>query len=515
MATLLIRGKYLILDANTWIPDGGLVVQNGRILDIGPHIELAQRHRCDQTLGSDGHLVAPGFVNAHSHGTGTTAFQKGSLDDTLETWKWDVTLRRSKLPTLDQYYDTLWTAIRLIENGVTTTMHNHDLYDSSNYLAEFRKSLSAYRDAGIRVAFAPMLANRNVFVYGNNDQFIQCLPPSTRILAETLASNIRRFGEREYFDAIGHLRKEFSSDKISIIHGPLSPQWVSDEALIHIRDHARSEGMGIHIHVLQTQLQKMYGLTTYGKSLLAHLEDLAFLGPHVTCGHCVWVTEQDISILKDTGASVTHHPTCNLRVRNGIAPVAAMIQRGVNVAVGMDDKEMGDDKDYIEELRVASRLHRVSSHRLDSAHLSPSDCLRMGTENGAAALGMRAVTGTLAKGKEADVILLRLSRMCEPFLSNSQNPIDLLIYRGRGIDVDTVLVRGEILLLGGQLTRVDRNDVIRQLAASMEQECVARPTELDARFAELRQAISAHHSSWYDELEHAELYPYYVMNSRT
>ncbi|MCX6026859.1 MAG: amidohydrolase family protein, partial [Chloroflexi bacterium] len=455
------------------------------------------------------------FINAHSHGTGTTAFQKGSLDDTLETWKWDVARLGGSMPYVDHYYDTLWTAIRLLENGVTTTMHNHDLIDSSNYYTEFQTTICAYRDLGIRLAFAPMLADRNIFVYGDNNEFVQSLPAPTRALAEALARGICRFGEKEYFQAIDSLRLEFTSDRITILHGPLSPQWVGDEALQEIRDHARRERMSIHIHVLQTQLQKMYGLKTHGKSLLAHLADLDFLGPNVTCGHCVWVTAEDISILRASGTSVTHHPTCNLRVRNGIAPVAAMLESGVNVAIGMDDKEIGDDKDYIEELRVASKLHRLTSHRLDSKHLLPSDCFKMGTENGATALGMQDRIGTLAKGKEADVVLFRLTRMCEPFLNEGQSPIDLLIYRGRGIDVDTVLVGGEILLRGGRLARIDRSDVVHRLGESLQRHFHAYPASLKGEFAQLRQAIAAYHSPWFDAIERLPLQPYYVMNSRT
>ncbi len=89
------------------------------------------------------------------------------------------------------------------------------------------------------------------------------------------------------------------------MHGPLSPQWVTDDVLQEIKKHAQEEKMRIHIHTLQTQLQKLYGIKKYGKSLVGHLDDIGFLGENVTCGHCVWLSDEDINILANTKTSVT------------------------------------------------------------------------------------------------------------------------------------------------------------------------------------------------------------------
>lgn len=508
MVRKIIYGKYVVADPETVIPSGAVYIEDGRIVDIGTYGDITKARTVEEMIGSSEYLVTPGFVNAHGHGKGLTDFQRGAIDNTLETWKFRT------YPHIDRYYDTLWTAIKLIESGVTTTMHNHDLAGDEEYFEEFCTTIRAYVDSGLRVAFAPSLINQNVFVYGDNEAFIKSLPLATQKLCERILRRMRHLGVREYFQAIRDLRATYNSLQVQIMHGPLSPQWVTDEALVEVKEHAASHDMRIHIHTLQTQLQKLYGLRRYGKSLVEHLHDLRFLGKNVTCGHCVWLSEKDIALLSETGTSVTHHPSCNLRVRNGVAPVYGLLEKGVTVGIGMDDKELGDDKDFIEEMRIVSKLHRISSHRLDLNHLLPVDCFRMGTMYGAHVLGFSHEIGTLEKGKQADIVLLNLKRMSEPFVNPDHNPIDLLIYRGRAIDVDTVMVGGEILLKDGRLTKMDREEVICKLRESLGEHYGEKFREDNRPFGDLKKGVAEYFDSWYAEIEGMPKEPYYSVNNR-
>jgi len=508
MPKRIIYGKYLVADAETVIPSGALFVEDDRIGDLGTYAEITRKYAAEEVIGSSDYLIIPGFVNAHSHGKGITDFQRGAIDNTLETWKF------RRYPHIDRYYDTLWTTIRLLESGVTTTMHNHDLVNPDEYHEEFSTTITAYKESGLRLAFAPTLINQNIFIYGDNEEFIRTSPRPVQKLCENILCQIERFGEKEYFQALKELRGSFQSQRVQIMHGPLSPQWVTDEALQRIKQHAEEERMRIHIHTLQTQLQKLYGLKKYGKSLLEHLCGLAFLGENVTCGHCVWLSEKDIRLLSETGTSVTHHPSCNLRVRNGIAPVSALLEKGVVVGIGMDDKELGDDKDFIEEMRLVSKLHRLSSHRLDSKHLLPADCFRMATQYGAEVIGFSSLVGTLKKGKQADIVLLDLRRMSEPFLYSEHNVIDLLVYRGRAIDVDTVLVGGDVLLKHRKLTKVDKHEVVKKLQESIPARYAENFSEENKAYADLRKRVAGYFDPWYEEIEGIEKAPYYFMNNR-
>jgi 5-methylthioadenosine/S-adenosylhomocysteine deaminase len=508
MSTTLVYGKHLVIDETTVIPSGALYIEGNTVIDYGSHREIMGRYRADRTLGSAETLIIPGLINAHSHGKGLTDFQRGQLDDTLETWKW------RRFPPIDPYLDTCWACLQLLGGGVTTTMHNHGLVDPASYEAEFAAVLEAYSRCGVRVAFAPSLSTENLFTYGEDPQFLQGLPGELRAFCQTIIERSVVFGEKEYFEAVRKLHYRHDSPQIQIMHGPVSPQWVRKEALQQIRKDADELGIRIHTHVQQTQLQKLYGLKRFGKSLIAWLAELGFLAGDVTCGHCVWISEQDIELLSRCGASVTHHPGCNLRVRNGISPVAELQRRGVVVAVGMDEKELADDKDYLAELRLASRLHRLSSHRLDSPCLSPRDIFRMGTRNGARVLGFDDWVGSLHRGKRADMVLLDLEAMCEPYTYEAHDPVDLLLYRGKAEHIRSVLVDGEVLLDRGRFTRIDREEVARKLREAVPRDYARRFQEANRLVPRLRGAIAAHFQPWYEEIERRVKSPFYFMNSR-
>jgi cytosine/adenosine deaminase-related metal-dependent hydrolase len=508
VSTKIVYGKYLIVDADTVIPSGALYIDGDRVADYGEYGQITRRYKADRTLGSSETLVMPGLVNAHSHGKGLTDFQRGHLDDTLETWKW------RSFPPVDPYLDTRWACIQLLESGVTATMHHHGLVRPEAYEEEFESVLKAYEECGVRVAFAPTLNTENVFTYGEDEAFLRSLPGEVQELCRGIFNRMALFGESQYFQAVLRLREHRNSPRVQIFHGPLSPQWVREEALQEIRRQAVELGMRIHIHVQQTQLQRLYGLKRYGKSIIAHLADIGFLGPEVTCGHCVWISEQDIELLAASGASVTHHPGCNLRVRNGISPVFELLRRGVTVALGMDEKEVSDDKDFLAEMRVAAKLHRLSSHGLDSPCLRSRDLLRMATEAGARVLGFDRWIGSLERGKQADVVLVDFRALSGPYACESLDPRDLLLYRGKAEHVRTVLVAGEVMMEDKKLARLDREEAVRRLRESIPADYADRFRRANAPFAKLRSAITAHFAPWYEEIALWEKQPYYFLNNR-
>jgi cytosine/adenosine deaminase-related metal-dependent hydrolase len=170
MNSKIVYGSQVVVNPDLVIPGGALYVENGRIVDFGSYSEIKQRYTCDYEFGSKDHIVLPGFINAHNHGKGLTDFQRGQLDDTLETWKF------RSYPPVDPALDTKWAAIKQLEAGITTTMHNHDLNNPNNYEKEFFDIVEAYKESKLKVAFAPTIANRNQFVYGNNEAFIHSLP---------------------------------------------------------------------------------------------------------------------------------------------------------------------------------------------------------------------------------------------------------------------------------------------------------------------------------------------------
>ena len=154
------------------IANGAVAVVNDRIEAIGAYDDLRSRWPDAEVIGGEDHLLIPGLINGHGHGRGLTDFQRGALDNTLESWLFDT----RKYAPVATYDDLALSAIRLLKSGVTTTMHNHLLKNPVEWEQEFQEGLGAYRDAGMRVQFNPGVRNSNPFVYGDNEGFLKALP---------------------------------------------------------------------------------------------------------------------------------------------------------------------------------------------------------------------------------------------------------------------------------------------------------------------------------------------------
>lgn len=503
----LIRGRYIIPSYDqSPIEDGCVIIEKDIIIEIGPYRDLKKKYQGIEEIGNDSQLVIPGLVNAHGHGRGISDFQRGALDNTLETWLWST---RTYIP-ISTYNDVLFSAVRLIESGVTTTMHNHILRDPTNFEKEFSDAINAYKDIGIRVNFCPAIRNQNLFVYGDNNEFLNTLPQDMKkILLPLSHSGI--FSEDKYLKLVSDLSIQFGSEMVRISYGPLAPQWCSDELLKKIKKEADKRGFKIHIHTLQTILQKIYGLKTYGKSLIEHMEEIGFLGENLSIGHCVFPTLKDIDILAKSKTSVSHHPSCNLRERNGISPVHWLIQKGVRVGIGLDGKGINDDDDFIQEMRMCYLLHRLWSHELDSSYLTSREVFKMATVNGAEMLGFGNQIGKLEKGKKADIVLIDLKRIFDPHINPQQDIFDVFLYRAKGTDVNTVIINGEVVMRERKIVKINKKGLSKKIREEASREKTDHEKIFQDIIKELRKYLCNYYRDWYKELIFE---PYYIFNSK-
>ena len=508
MSTLFVYGKYLIPDAGTTIPSGAVFVRDGKVEEIGQYKDLIQKFKPDILLGDSEALVTPGLVNAHGHGRGISDFQRGAIDDTLEVWKF------RRYPPISAYWDTLWQCVLLLESGVTAVMHNHTPVKPLSAVEEMEEILNSYKRSGLRLAFAPALSYVNTFVYGEQEAFLSTLSTEDRKLAEQMMQHSRLFTPGKYFDTVDTLTRSHDSNFIRIHHGPMAPQWIEEEVLVEIEQRARKAGKMLFTHVQQTPQQYLYGLKTYGKTLIAWMEEKGILGPHVSLGHCVWITEEDIQVLARTRCNVTHHPSCNLRVRNGISPLWDLHAAGVSVGLGMDDKEFGDDRDFIEEMRMASKLHRVVDLVPGSPCLGSRDVFRMATEGGAQCIGWGDTLGKIEVGKPADLVVLDYSRMTEPFTYSEHDPVEVLLQRGRKSHVRHVVVGGEVILKNGIVTKIDKEEVLAKLKESIPGDYTEQFQQSQKNLSSLKQSISRWFAERERELDPYLRDPFYRMNNR-
>ena len=512
MASSLIRGKYVVtrvIDDNTSeiITNGAVFQRDGEIVEVGGYEDLKARHTPDEVIGSGDQVVMPGLVNAHHH-VGLTPFQLGAPDLALELW----IAERMATRHVDNYLDTLYCAIQMIESGITTVMHNQAPFNKSpdESLQEMgAKILKAYQDSGMRAAFSIVNVDQNHIVYQEDQQFLATLPPD---LAGKIDEGLRftDIPQEEYFSLFVDLYERFGRNQPDqrIMHfiSPGNVQWCSDPLLEACKEFAGRYSTGIHIHLQESVYQKMYGLRTFGKTPLAHLHDLGFLGPDVSCAHCVWLTESDMDTMAQTGTVVSHNASSNLRLKSGVAPLNRMMAKGVTVAVGIDEAGINDDNDILQEMRLVQKLHRVPG--VDSPSPTSHQVLHMATANGAKATFFADRIGTLEKAKRADVILLNLDHIVEPYLDPKVNVVDAVLHRGRGLDVDTTIVDGEVLMRDRRITRVNKAEVWTELKAQLAHELKPHEIERGALAGQLGPYVQRFYRQW--PLEGAK--PHYLYN---
>ena len=513
MATSLIHGEYVICRAgtdagsSTVINDGAIFQRDGVIEAVGPYDELRSRHQPDEEIGGRDHIVLPGLVNAHHHGRAGTGFQMCGCDDSLETWILSGWARRP----FDHYLVTLYTAMQMIESGTTTVMYNHAQTPISGLKEDVDEILRAFNDSGMRTAFSIFFRDQNRLVYDDDQRFLATLP-------HDLAGSLKKYlaasdiPADDYFALFEAIHRQYGmepSDRVRVLLSPANVQWVSDDFLLRTKEYASRYSAGIHMHLVETFYQKEYGLRKWGETPVAHLNDLGFLGPELSCAHAIWLTEEDMELLAQTGTSICHNSSSNLRLKSGVAPVNPMLARGVNVAMGTDSTGINDDDDMLQEMRLVSKLHRQPG--IDAPAVSSHQVLQMATINAAAPTFFHNQIGALEVGRKADVVLLDTRPLREPYLNPDIDIVDALIYRGKARHVDTVIINGEVVLRHGKFTRLSKEDVVTEL-----RDRFARPLEpsvLETR--QMVQGLIPHVKRFYRDWQPGEGPPHYQYNSRT
>lgn len=501
----LIRGEFVFtmrddLGSSGILENGALFVSGKNIVEVGPYKELKTKYSSATVVGSPSFWVMPGFVNAHQHGKGVSSFQLGNIDESFELSR----VKAAPPAKVPPYLDTLYAAMRMIEAGVTTCLHYNASRSPAHYETDVYDRLRAYQEAGIRVSFGLDIRNRNHVVYGDQE-FVDTLPTDLLEKTRKRTTQSRTADPDQYFRIAEQLCDEMiASDRIKLFLTPAGPQWCTEELLKAIQNFAHERQLGVQIHLLETKYQRAYFLRTQGITAAEWLDQLGFLVPTLSVAHGVWLSERDIELLAQRGTALVHNPSSNLRLKSGIAPLSAIHHAGIPVALGLDSSGINDDMDMLQEMRLSANLQRIPG--VSSQTVSNHDILRMGTTAGSRILGWGNSCGTLAPGKQADMILIDTKAIKKPFLAPQASPIDALLYRGRSSDVDTVIVAGEILYQEKKHRRLNPKAIMKQLDEAIR---LPQSSDTDPLDAELFPHILRFYQAWDDDL----ISPRYIVNS--
>jgi 5-methylthioadenosine/S-adenosylhomocysteine deaminase len=429
--TLIRHGIIITVDKNDTIyEDGALLIRGDRIVDIGEDRELADKYTSvEEVIDASRRAVIPGLINTHLH----SGLIRGTAED-LSLWEWlskHVDPMHKALQEEEAYAAARLCYAEGLKSGTTCIM---DMYRYMHRCAD------AAEELGNRVILAPLGADKPGYDY------------------ESMENNEPLIRERN----------NTASGRIKV--------WVGLEHLVYCTEDAFKEAVrlaekydtGIHTHG-EESLEMAIRLTKhYGRRPTRVFLDYGILGPQTVLAHCVQVTPEEIDIIARTGTGVAHCPCSNMKLASGVAPIPRFLERGVNVGLASDGIKENNNIDLFEEMKFASLMQKL--HHSDASLMDANTTFRMATIGGAKVLGLDEEIGSLEVGKKADLVLVNLSKLhTTPIMGKKYfNAVAHLVFAANGADVERVFVDGRPIVVDGELTTGNEDDIILQAQEAAE-----------------------------------------------
>ena len=452
---IIIKGGIVItVDSEDRIREADLVVSNGRILRIADRLSSSgqetggepsgggygeQQRLSDfahlgrppvfQIIDARGCAVIPGFVQTHIHLCQT--LMRGHADD-LGLLDW---LRQKVWPMEAAHTpESLFASARLgiaemVKGGTTSALTMETVRHTE---AVFR----AVEQTGFRAVVGKCMMDKG-----------RDLPAA--LIEDPRASIEESLALLEEWDGR-------SDGRIRFAFAPRFAVSCSAGLLRSVADLARERGIMIHTHASESREEIALIRAETGRDNIEYLDSLGLTGPRTVLAHCVWATDEEMELLRESGTGVAHCPSSNLKLGSGIARVAEMIERGVRVSLGADGAPCNNRLDMFTEMRTASLLQKV---RRGPEALPARAALRMATIEGARALGVEHETGSIEEGKRADLAVVNLNRL---HLTPRPDPVSTLVFAGQQSDVETVLIDGQVVMQAGRLSRMNEEEVMAE-----------------------------------------------------
>jgi 5-methylthioadenosine/S-adenosylhomocysteine deaminase len=413
---LVVGGTVLTMEPGTEpIKNGAVAVTDGRIAAVGPAEELLELDSSGEVLNAGNSLILPGLVNTHSHLAMT--LMRGIADDIplmewLEHHIWPAEKEHMNRETV-RLGTELATAEQLLA-GVTTTA---DMYFFGDEVS------AVLAEAGMRGVIAESL--------------IDFATPRCANPEEMLAK------QRELLESY----KDHPLITPSVAaHAPYT---VCAANLVKVAELAEEFEVPMQIHLSETAWEVKKLLDEKGLSPVAYLADLGVLSDRTVAAHCVHVSPEDIEILADLEAGVSHNPVSNLKLASGISPVPALVAGGVKLGLGTDGTASNNTLDLMRDMQLAALLHKGIAG--DPTVLPARTMLELATVGGAKVLGLDNV-GTLTEGREADLVCVAVEG---PHATPMYDPYSHLVFSARSADVRHVMIRGQVVVRNRELQTLD------------------------------------------------------------
>src|SRR6204780_4198361 len=419
---LVTGGTVVTMDSQRRvIEDGAVAIRGDSIVAVGPRAEIESRFEAAQTIDARGALVLPGLINGHAHAA--MSLFRGLADDlALDEWLQKYIFpaeARNVTPDFVEW-GTRLGVLEMLRGGITTYA---DMYYFEDVVARVTK------DAGMRGVLG--------------ETIIDFPAPDNKTPAEAFAYT------QKYLD-------HWKGDPLIIAAvAPHSIYTCSEKTLQDAAALARRNSSPILIHVAEARFELEQSGARHGATPVAYLERAGILGPDVVGAHCVWVDQADIATLAHFNVGCIYNPSSNMKTAAGVMPVPEMLASGEPIGLATDGAASNNNQDLFEEMDLAAKLQKVA--RMDPRVLPAKQVVELATINGARALHMEKMIGSLESGKKADLILVDTDA---PHATPTYDVYSEIVYALKASDVRRVVIAGNVVMRDRRMLTLDEKEIL-------------------------------------------------------
>ena len=424
------NGIIITVDGNRRILNPGSIAINGSdIVAIDTPANITARYKAADTIDATGKVVMPGLINTHTHAA--MVMYRG-LGNDLALMDWlQKYIFPAEAKTVSPEFVRVGTRLALLEMIQSGTTLYSDMYYFEEEVARVTKA------AGLRGVLGQTV--------------IEFPVPDAKTPADALKRT-------EAF------AKEFANDElITPSVAPHAVYTLDARTLTAVSDLARRLSIPVQIHLAETSAETGLSQERHKMRPVAILDSLKFWAPVTIAAHAVWITPDEVALLKQRNVGVSNNPESNMKLSSGTAPVMGYRKAGVNVGIGTDGAASNNDLDMFEAMRQAAFQQKLIT--MDPTAISAPEALEMATIGGARVVGQHARIGSLEPGKRADVIVVGLSKARQVPLFD---PVAQIVYASRGDDVETTIVNGKILMRDRKMLTLDEARVLSDARAAAD-----------------------------------------------
>jgi len=416
----LLHAKWIVPvdDKHRYLEQHSIAIHEDKIIDILPTSQAKKKYQANTNRTYEQHALIPGLINSHTHAA--MNLFRGLADD-LNLMDW---LENHIWPAEAKYVNEAFvhtgTELAIAEMIRSGTTCFNDMY----FFPDITARVAA--EKGMRASIGLILIDFPTVWANNSEEYID----------KGLA----------VFD---HYK---GCDLIKTAFAPHAPYTVSDEPLKQIKTLADELELNIHMHVHETEFEINDAIKNNGHRPLARLNSLGLLTPSLQAVHMTQLQDDEIELLASSGSHIIHCPESNMKLASGICPVHQLLNAGVNVALGTDSSSSNNNLDMFGEMQSAALLAKIST--MDATALPADQVLQMATINGARALGLEEITGSLEVGKFADIVAVNFDTI---ETIPVYDPVSHLVYCSSRDHVTDVWIAGKQRLTDKVLNSIDEN----------------------------------------------------------